>query len=192
MQKDLNLFNIYKASSSKNSGGSFKSIIIVSISFILLVLIAFGALFIININLQNTNNQIKNYLAMPEVVKAQSEFTSKSTQNKFMNKYKSALTTAKESFDKSRFIDSKLLGAISSSLPADVQTTNINVTQLFVTLNCTSTDKMAPAILTQALSSKDLFASITYDGISLNKDVKTGATTYTFNLKCDFKEVTSK
>jgi Tfp pilus assembly protein PilN len=186
MQKDLNLFKVYKSSSSKAGGNNFKSVILIAISFILIVALAYGVIFYMKFNLQGQIQQIKNDLKVPSVVENQNKLSKESNRNQLMTKYNAALKTAKSSFDASRFIDAELFGKITSAIPADVIMSNITINPQSINLNCTCTDKLAPAIFAQALSNKDLFVLVTYNGISLNQ----GKPGYSFNLKCDFKEVT--
>ena len=187
IKNDLNLFAVYKRSSSKSNGGQ-KGVIIIICSFAFIIVAAFCGIqfYIYELNAQIRN--LQSELAVPAVVQNQTKLLNEVNKNQLMTEYDTALTMAKKNFDVSRFIDGDLLGEITSSMPADVTINNITITQLSITMSCTCTNKLAPAIFTQSLDNKNDFVSITYDGISLD----TTKNNYSFNLKCDFKEVTPK
>lgn len=186
IQKDLNFFTVYKNNSAKNGSG-LKGIIALVIVFVLLVGLTFGGLFFFKIIINGQVNAIKQQLQAPSVIEAQTKLAKEITKNDLMGKYKGALTIAKKSFDKTRFIDNTLLSTLTSCVPADAIITSLTINALTITISSSCTDKLSAAAFCQALEAKSLFSSVTYGGI--NKDSKTNV--YTFDIICTYKEEVS-
>ena len=188
IQKDLNLFVVYKNSASKGVGSSTKSIVICVVLFVLIVGVTYGTIFFLNYNLQAQIRQTKNNLNVPSVVENQKKLVKESNINQLMLRYKAALSTAKKNFDTSRFIDSELVAKISSSIPDDVIFNSLSITPQSVAISGTCANALSPSVMSQALNAKGLFKSVTFDAIAFDKS----KSKYSFNMKCEFQEVAAK
>ena len=184
IKKDLNLFAVYKNGSAKSN--SSKGLVVTLVSFVLVIAVAFGGILLLNIARQNQIKQIESKLSDPKVTEAQNKLTKEANKNQFLISYNSTLTIAKKNFDASRFIDDDLINKISSSMPDSVKAQTIVISPQNVSLTCTCTDQLAPAVFVQALNKKDLFSSISYTGITYEKDKNS----YSFTMSCIFKENT--
>jgi len=154
---------------------------IVIACFVLVVALAFGALWFVQINMKTKINSINQALAQPEVAELQDQLNISKTKNELFYSYITALKLAKEGFSDSRIIDAELLKMVSSAMPKDVKMNTLNVSPQDVQIMCSCTDIMAPAILTQALRAKGIFSKISYGGITSGENDM-----YYFSMTCIF------
>lgn len=181
--KDLDLFKAYNSGPEKTAGKNnlIMPLIIIAV-FVFLVGAAFGTLYLVQSNVKSQIKGIREELKGKEYVEAANKLGSEEKKNEYMRTYKSALDIAKKNFDKSRIIDRKLLEDINTSLPSGVTVLSININPQNVQLICESADMLSPALLTDNLTAKSIFGSITYDGITKNEENNL----FSFTMNCIF------
>lgn len=189
IQKDLNLFLVYKNSGKGGKGTkSSKGIFILAACFLLVVLLSYGGILFIKINMQNQTNNINNQLSVPSVIVANTKIALENKKNELLNAYQNTINVAKTKFDTSLIIDGDLLIKIASSMPTDVGTNSMVISPLSLGMSCSCTEKMSPAIFAQNLTLKNIFKSVSYNGVIFNPT----SNSFAFDLICEFKEVTAE
>lgn len=186
MHKDINFFSVQKNIQSKASG--FRSIILICIVFILIIGLAFGIINLLKFNYSSKINSIKKSMNTKELNDAKAKIDFAGKKQELMQQYNSALTIAATAYNKSFKIDKGIFESITSSMPDDVTSSQITVNIQSITLTCKSTNILSPANFTQALKSKGIFSSVSYDGVAEIKEEGK----YGFNMICVFKEAAIK
>ena len=188
IQKDLNLFSVYRSGSSKDATKSIKGISLIIASFVAVVILSYVLLAIVKMSIQGNIDQLTLQMNTPSMVENQVKLANENSKKDLLNKYYSALKAANLNFVKSRIIDETLISNVSSSLPPDVSITNILISQLSIEFSGRCINAWSPAVLEQTLNRKGVFKSISFDGITIAE----GKGYYTFKMNCTFNDLVSK
>lgn len=187
IQKDLNLFTAYKKHTSDSGARGYKSIIFISIVFVLVVLISYGALFFMKSNVKTQIDDIKSELSKPEVSELQKILAGEIKTNELMVRYRKGLELALKKYDQSRKIDTELYNTLVLAAPNGTEILYISIDAVSININCTSASFDAPGLYAQELKSKGIFTSVVFDSVKLNSDGR-----YEYKLSLGFKGEESK
>lgn len=170
IQKDLNLFSVYKKSSPASAGKGYKGIVVMVVLFIFIVGAAYGGLLILKRNLQTSINAIETEMNDPDTKALQKELEAAVRKNELLLQYINSAKSAKSAFDKSRIIDSSVFRSVLDAIPASVSIGSYAVTATDISLVCTSLDFPSTATYAKALADKDIFFSVSYDSVVKGDD----------------------
>lgn len=185
IKKDINLFEAYKVGNAKLGGKSNSGMVLLIVLFILIIAGGYGVLFLYQMNIEQKTENITKILDNPAFAETRIKLENLEKKNRLLTTYNNALSKAKENFDKTRIINNEMLNTISSAIPGAVIIKSMRVTPESVELTCIGTRPLDPAEMVQALNSKNLFDSVTYGGVTKNKE----SGLYHFVISCDFKEI---
>ena len=185
LKRDLNLFDVYKNSSgSGDNGKSTKLLVTIIMCFVIVAALIFGGINLAEFSVNKKTKEINAELKSNEIISGNSEYAKEKNRNALLNQYSLALNTAKGKFNKCNKIDSSFLNKINESVPSGTTVKSLTDDNKTVTITCTSTDFMAPAVFTQALNKRNIMSNITYG--SVTKDDQKSI--YSFTLTCTIKE----
>lgn len=189
MQRDINLFSVYRSPAESERGLDKVTIIGLSLvgACILGVAGTFAYYKLSDVSYQLLQRSITGYLQSSNVKKAESSWAAYVQKLTALKSYQNEANAQVSAYKKIPVIDSTLLSVIAGAMPADIKTQSLAYAGNALTLTCTATDNLSPANFVHTLKETGKFDSVTYSSVTLN-----GTTELDFTVKCTMKAVNGK
>lgn len=193
MKADLNLLESYRISNRRSASKSnvLYTVLALIVVMIALIIVATGALLILNIK---DNNQINALSA--DIMTLKQDANKVDIVNKELaaiDKTKNAFTMVNNEITADRMMNKKEISTVLSSLTTDVTVESIIYSRSIMVLKCKTTNKHSPSQTADNLDSKGISTTVQYTGfqskektvkINENAEIPEGAITYEFTLTC--------
>jgi len=183
MKKEtINLLEHYEASEKIRKGKSSGLLKTFALGLIMVLLLSAYSitLFIQNVSLNESNQEIQDYINNPATLAQIKDITEKQRRLTDLNEILAELKSLNAAFAVMPRMDSDVLAQITDLLPTDSKVTYIEFDGQWITIQTSSTNLLRPSEFARSLRNSGLFEDVIYDGYSVNTS---GKTTYISSIK---------
>jgi Tfp pilus assembly protein PilN len=192
MRRDINFFSVYR-SPSDGFGDKFK---LISLSLLagslIIVLVIFSYLKFTDLSIIGAASVQNAYLQTSSVSQAKNTLDSAKSKLAALAQYKQAADRVSSEFTALPQLDSELLAAIAGMEPSDVTVNSIDYSGAVLTLNCSCTNNLSPAVFVHTLGTSSKFSSVNYTGVTGGTASTSVTNAYSFTVTITLKGGSTK